>query len=45
MLLSKENLKAGDFLAQHVLGPGFKPEHGVGVGYPEKVGKEFKNNV
>lgn len=39
MLLPKENLKAKDFLTQHVLGPGFKPEHGVVV---EKLGKKVK---
>lgn len=40
MLLSKENLKAEDFLTQHVLDSGFKPEHGVGV--KKTWGKNFK---
>lgn len=42
MLLSKENLKAEDFLTQHVLDSGFKPEHGVGV---KKTGGKFQNNI
>lgn len=40
MFLSKENLKADDFLIQHVLDSGFKPEHGVGV--KKNWGKNFK---
>lgn len=42
MLLSKENLKAEDFLTQHVLDSGLKPEHGVGV---KKTGEKFQNDI
>lgn len=40
MLLSKGSLKAGDFLAQHVLGPDSKPEHEEELS--RNRGSEFK---